>query len=103
MRRNKITTKLLRRSEAKITNKSSETEEIEQEKWAIPPQQDLQRRCKEILKRMRKKNIQIEKPLDLQKTKQSWQEILEEEVEHNKQAQKTKEQEQELTNLTQME
>ena len=50
-----------------------------------------------------KQKIQSEKPPDLQETKQFWQTILKQEVEHNENAQWIKEQGQEPKELIQME
>ena len=50
-----------------------------------------------------KQNIQTERPPGPQETKQFWQYIPEQEVEHNENAQWIKEQEQELKEVIQME
>ena len=50
-----------------------------------------------------KKTIQIEKPPDIGEVKKFWQNILEQEVKHNKHAQWIKDQEEELQQIKQME
>ena len=50
-----------------------------------------------------KKTIQIEKPPDIGEVKKFWQNILEQEVKHNEDAQWIKDQEEELQQINQME
>ena len=59
--------------------------------------------AKKFYRELEKQNIQTEKPQDLLKTKQFWQNILEQEMEHNESAQLVKEQEQDLKELIQLE
>ena len=63
----------------------------------------LKEYAKKFYRELGKQNIQTKKPPDPQETKLFWQNIVEQEVEHNENAQWIKEQEQELKMLIQME
>ena len=54
---------------------------------------------KRFYRQLRKKTIQIEKPPDIGEVKRFWQNILEQEVKHNEDAQWIKDQEEELQQI----
>ena len=58
---------------------------------------------KRFYKELGKKTIQTEKPPDIGEVKKLWQNILEQEVKHNEDAQLIKDQEEELQQINQME
>ena len=58
---------------------------------------------KRFYRELGKKTIQIEKPPDIGEVKKFWQNILEQEVKHNEDAQWIKDQEEELQQINQME
>ena len=58
---------------------------------------------KRFYRELGKKTFQIEKPPDIGEVKKFWQNILEQEVKHNEDAQWIKDQEEELQQINQME
>ena len=58
---------------------------------------------KRFYRELGKKTIQVEKPPDIGEVKKFWQNILEQKVKHNEDAQWIKDQEEELQQINQME
>ena len=58
---------------------------------------------KRLYRELGKKTIQTEKPPDKGEVRKFWQNILEQEVKHNKDAHRIKDQEKELQEINQME
>ena len=59
--------------------------------------------AKRFYRELGKKTIKIQKPLDIGEVKKFWQNILEQEISHHKDAQWIKDQQEELKDINQME